>query len=419
MKRRDFDYVVITLLVGSSLYVFFTGLVADTMGLHHFGFHSQVGYFWMAMAVLHLIQTWFRVKAFVRHRFRVEPEGHSDRSSNISSPAKCSLTPVHSTPGNQTDASTAPPLPIPNQSTEYSPRTTAAKTFPKTKHPLRRNLLLAMLAIATGIGFDRFVTPSETLELGSSEQDIGLLYHKWSQPGYGETIATILNWGSQPPRYKTYPDVPQIDLPQPTFELSDANSDITTGGTMDLVTAITHRRSRRTYNTNRLLPLERLSQLLYLAQGITWEERSFRAVPSSGALYPLEIYPIVHRVEGLEPGLYHHAIQHHRLELVKPGDLRQPLVQAGLNQDFLGEAHVCFVVSGIFQRTRWKYHERTYRYVLTEVGHLGQNLYLAATALELGACCIGAFFDDPLNQLLEIDGEGEAALYLVTVGEIA
>ena len=188
---------------------------------------------------------------------------------------------------------------------------------------------------------------------------------------------------------------------------------------MDLVTAITNRRSRRTYSTDKPLPLERLSQLLYLTQGITWEERSFRAVPSSGALYPLEIYPIVHRVEGLEPGLYHHAIQHHKLELVKPGDLRQPLVQAGLNQDFLGEAHVCFVVSGIFQRTRWKYHERTYRYVLTEVGHLGQNLYLAATALGLGVCCIGAFFDDPLNQLLEIDGEEEAALYLVTVGEIA
>ncbi|MEO0986474.1 MAG: SagB/ThcOx family dehydrogenase [Cyanobacteria bacterium J06639_14] len=120
--------------------------------------------------------------------------------------------------------------------------------------------------------------------------------------------------------------------------------------------------------------------------------------------------PIVHRVEGLESGLYHHAIEHHKLELVKPGDLRQPLIKAGLNQDFLGEAQVCFVVSGIFQRTRWKYHERTYRYVLTEVGHLGQNFYLAATALGLGVCCIGAFFDDPLNQLLDIDGQEEAAL---------
>lgn len=187
---------------------------------------------------------------------------------------------------------------------------------------------------------------------------------------------------------------------------------------MDLVTAMTQRRSQRTYNPRSLLSLEQLSQILSLAQGITWKERAFRTVPSSGALYPLELYPIVHRVQGLEPGLYHHAIQHHQLELLKPGDLRQPLIRAGLNQDFLGEANVCFVVSGIFQRTRWKYHERTYRYVLMEAGHLGQNLYLAATALGLGVCGIGAFFDEPLNQLLDIDGVEEAALYLVTLGRL-
>ena len=82
----------------------------------------------------------------------------------------------------------------------------------------------------------------------------------------------------------------------------------------------------------------------------------------------------------------------------------------------MGQANVCFVISALFQRTRWKYHERTYRYVLMEAGHLGQNLYLAATALGLGACAVGAFFDDTLNQLLGLDGEQEAALYLVSVG---
>ena len=409
MKRRDLDYVVIILLMGSSLYVFFTGLIADAMGLHHFGFHSQVGYFWISLAVAHLIQTWGRVKAFVRHRLRDRP-----------------LAPRW---GGMTrftgDAIAAPqqssgPVTLPRSSTLSS--STDPSTASKGKQAGRRNLLLAILAIATGIGFDRFVTPSETIELPDVEKDLGLLYHKWSQPGYSETIDTLLNWGKQPPRYKTYPDALQIDLPPPAFSSSDANSRLISGATeptLDLATTIITRRSRRNYNTQSILPLVHLSQMLYLGQGITWENRGFRTVPSSGALYPLEIYPIVHRVEGLEPGLYHHAIQHHKLELVKSGDLRQPLIKAGLSQDFLGEANLCFVVSGIFQRTRWKYHERTYRYVLMEVGHLGQNLYLAATALGLGVCSIGAFFDDALNQLLEIDGEEEAALYLVTVGEIA
>ena len=398
MKRRDLDYVVIVLLIGSSLYVFLTGLIADTMGLHHFGFHSQAGYLWMSLAVAHLIQTWVRVKAFARNRFRV---------SKASKPASVSANPSQSS---------AAPQPVPP-----APVFPAAEANPSPwSNHRRRYMILALLAIATGIGFDRFVTPSETITASDVENDIGLLYHKWSQPGYGEAIATILNWGKQPPRYKTYPEALQIDLPDPN-NLSVAKAESAAPSlpllTLDLATAISSRRSRRNYDPSSALSLEQLSQLLYLAQGITWEDREFRAVPSSGALYPLELYPIVHRVQGLEPGLYHHRIQHHKLELVKPGNLRQPLIKAGLNQDFLGEASVCFVVSGLFQRTRWKYHERTYRYVLMEAGHLGQNLYLAATGLGLGVCGIGAFFDAPLNQLLEIDGEKEAALYLVTVGE--
>lgn len=385
MKRRDLDYVVITLLVGSSLYVFFTGLIADSMGLHHFGWHSQVGYFWMALAVTHLIQTWVRVKAFVRNRFR-ETKTPSRKRLSAGVPSAVATQSIESQ--NQRQAG------VGGQG--------------------RRNFLLAMLAIATGIGFDQLVTPgSSSTDKGldglNVQGDLGLLYHQWSQPGYSETIDTLLNWGNKPALYKTYANAQQIDLPRP---------DPLSVPLMPLATAITTRRSRRSYKTQSSLSLAQLSQLLHLAHGITWEERDFRTVPSSGALYPLEIYPIVHRVEGLEPGLYHHAVEHHRLALVTPGDLRQPLIKAGLSQDFLGEAAVCFVVSGLFQRTRWKYHERTYRYVLMEVGHLGQNLYLAATALGLGVCGIGAFFDDPLNQLLGLDGETEAAMYLVTVGEI-
>ncbi|MGJ3246944.1 MAG: SagB/ThcOx family dehydrogenase [Elainellaceae cyanobacterium] len=391
MKKRDLDYVVITLLIGSTIYVVISGAIADAMGLHHFGFHSQVGYLWVSLAVIHLIQTWARVKAFVRQRFQqfstARPKQPTPATSNLA-------------------ASVHQASPVSQQ-----PQSLPAASRPK-KDLGRRYLLLAVLAIATGIGFDRLVTPSDPTELAGNNQDLGLLYHRWSQPGYGEAIDTLLNWGQQPSRYKTYADVPIIDLPSPASMLTKAED------LVDVMTVMTHRRSRRTYNTQHALSLDQLSQLLHLAHGITWKEREFRTVPSSGALYPLELYPIIHRVEGLEPGLYHHAIQDHRLERVKSGDLRQPLVNAGLKQDFLGEANVCFVVSGIFQRTRWKYHERTYRYVLMEAGHLGQNLYLAATALGLGVCGIGAFLDDPLNQLLDLDGETEAALYLVTVGQI-
>ncbi len=58
---------------------------------------------------------------------------------------------------------------------------------------------------------------------------------------------------------------------------------------------------------------------------------------------------------------------------------------AGLGQDFLRTVAAVFVLSGYFQRTRWKYHVRHYRYVCWEAGHIAQNLnlYLVGEAAEL------------------------------------
>ncbi len=74
------------------------------------------------------------------------------------------------------------------------------------------------------------------------------------------------------------------------------------------------------------------------------------------------------------------------------------------------------VLTAVFQRLRWRYQERSYRYALIEVGHIGQNVYLAAEAAGLGACAVGAFFDNAVNGLLEVDGVAEAALMLLPVG---
>ncbi|MDH5290528.1 MAG: nitroreductase family protein, partial [Acidimicrobiia bacterium] len=85
-------------------------------------------------------------------------------------------------------------------------------------------------------------------------------------------------------------------------------------------------------------------------------------------------------------------------------------------QGFLGDAPAVLVLTGLFQRTRWKYRARYYRYVCWEAGHIAQNVYLAAEAAGLGACVVGAFVDSRLNGLLDIDGRAEAALGLIAVG---
>jgi SagB-type dehydrogenase family enzyme len=87
-------------------------------------------------------------------------------------------------------------------------------------------------------------------------------------------------------------------------------------------------------------------------------------------------------------------------------------------QEFLGQANLVLVFTAVLRRLRWKYQERSYRYALIEAGHLGQNLYLAATSMGLGACAVGAFLDDGLNAMLGIDGQEEAAVYMLAAGKV-
>jgi SagB-type dehydrogenase family enzyme len=253
------------------------------------------------------------------------------------------------------------------------------------------------------------------------------MYHEWSKPKLLSLLAAVSDWGRQPPQYKEYPSAQRISLPPPGEFLGLSTEE-----------AIQRRRSRRNYSAQ-AMTLEELSTLLYHTGGITGESwgHKLRSAPSAGALYPIEAYLLIHRVEGLEPGLYHYAVlEHalrveglepglyhyavleHALELLHAGDLRGEIVKHGLMQEFLGQANLVIVFTAIFQRLRWKYQERSYRYALIEAGHLGQNLYLAGTSMGLGACAVGAFLDEDLNALLGVDGQEEAAIYMLAAGKL-
>src|SRR6202043_3579086 len=86
-------------------------------------------------------------------------------------------------------------------------------------------------------------------------------------------------------------------------------------------------RSRRSSRDYGGLALDRsdFDALLHSACGVTgamsWSGREvkLRAYPSSGALYAVEIYPVVFRVEGLEPAVFHYRSVESVLEVVRPG----------------------------------------------------------------------------------------------------
>jgi SagB-type dehydrogenase family enzyme len=162
-----------------------------------------------------------------------------------------------------------------------------------------------------------------------------------------------------------------------------------------------------------------LSLLLWAAQGVTQSGRglSLRTAPSAGALYPVETYLVIHAVEGIDSGVYHYAVEEHALEQLKTGDFRMQTARAALDQEIAYRANVVFIWTALFERSKWKYRQRAYRYVYLDAGHIAQNVALGAVALELGSCQVAALYDEEANALLGVDGIEESPVYMTVVGK--
>lgn len=185
----------------------------------------------------------------------------------------------------------------------------------------------------------------------------------------------------------------------------------------DLWRLLRARRSSRRYGKE-LLNRQELAALLWAAQGVTLREGDLmlRTAPSAGALFPLETYVVIEKAEDLARGLYHFDVAGFALEWLSADPHGRTVAHAALEQGFLAEAGAIFLWSAVFRRTTARYGPRGLRYILLDAGHACQNLLLAAEALGLAACPVAAFYDDELNDLLVLDGEQEAVLYLAAVG---
>ncbi|MES0327318.1 MAG: SagB/ThcOx family dehydrogenase [Gammaproteobacteria bacterium] len=173
------------------------------------------------------------------------------------------------------------------------------------------------------------------------------------------------------------------------------------------------RRSVRSYQKSPL-NLAEVGQLLWSAQGIS-DAQGLRTAPSAGALYPLKLFVVVGDVNELSPGIYQYNPKDHSLLKTANGDSRKSLQKAALDQTCVGDAAIIFVFTAIYQRTTWKYGKRGVRYVHMEVGHAGQNLFLQAEGLGLGTVVVGAFDDDEVREVLNLDADVQP-LSLMPVG---
>jgi len=206
-----------------------------------------------------------------------------------------------------------------------------------------------------------------------------------------------------PPLPTTTPET-SIKLPEPNYKSETS-----------LEEALLQRRSVREY-TDTPLTISEVSQLLWSAQGIT-AEWGGRTAPSAGALYPLEVYLVAGNVGNLTSGVYKYQPEGHELTKIKDGDIRAELSQAALNQHSVEDGAINIVIAAVYERTTKKYGDRGVRYVHMEAGHAAQNIYLQATALNLGTVTVGAFDDEQVKQIIGMPVT-EVPLYIIPVGKL-
>lgn len=218
-------------------------------------------------------------------------------------------------------------------------------------------------------------------------------------------------------------------LPQPPLELPYTGDrpliDLPRGATLDLGNqalrqVIDQRRSLRRYALEPL-SLDELSFLLWSTQGVrevTRRPATLRTVPSAGARHTFETYLLVNHVSGLQPGLYRYlAVENQLAEVELSTEINHQVTDACSQQQQIQTSAVTFIWDAVVARMRWRYGERGYRYLFLDAGHICQNLYLAAEAIDCGVCAIGAFDDHKLNQLLGLDGKEQFVVYLGSVGK--
>lgn len=204
--------------------------------------------------------------------------------------------------------------------------------------------------------------------------------------------------------FKGYSRFEEIVLPKPRLFLKNS-----------LREALERRISEKKFSIMPV-PINKISTLLYYSSGLkdrNSNKAANRFYPSGGARYPLETYFIALNSQ-LPRGLYHYYLKSHSLEKLLILDNFDS--DYYFNQEWIRKSSCIIIITAVFKRTTMKYADRGYRHILTETGHLGQNIYLVSTALDLKCCAIGGYIDNKINKLLDIDGIDESVIYVIAIG---
>ncbi len=267
-----------------------------------------------------------------------------------------------------------------------------------------------------------------------SQRDAALREVKWWQP------AAVMHWMSRwqgrdsvsalyaaglqnaeglrrqlgpPPVAVQRLDGPRTPLPRPPGSAFD--------------TLLQGRSTCRNFDPGRALTLACFAQVMqrtFAATG-TYQSASDsvflkKNAPSAGGLHPTEVYVLVQRVSGLEPGLYHYDPQQHDLTRLPdpPGSGSDWARTITAGQHWFADAPVLLILAPRYARSFWKYrdHPKAYRAITLDVGHLSQLLLLCATEQGLGAFVTAAINEQDIEQALGMDAMQQSPLAVCGFG---
>lgn len=210
----------------------------------------------------------------------------------------------------------------------------------------------------------------------------------------------------------------KTDLSKPKVTLPEANTI-----PVDFWDTLYSRRTCRQFSA-KAISKQDLSSFLTAVAGMTryynesvLDRRVIKTSPSGGARHPIELYAIVQSVRSVPAGIYHFEVETNLLRLINKPVERAKVVKLFSGQHWVGDAPVSFILTGVLNRSMWKYdHSRAYKVLMLDAGHVGQTFHLVATALGFGVFTTAALQDKLIEKQLKIDGIREIVLYGGCIG---
>ena len=252
---------------------------------------------------------------------------------------------------------------------------------------------------------------------------VDLLFHARTRlgrrtDGYGGTY-----------RFKDrFEDVPAIrEQPAESLALPKPDLDALAESDPSLTTVLESRQSVRVHDDENPIDAARLGELLYRTSRVKHvvdnpEHGKFalKPYPGGGALYELDVYPLVRLCEGVPAGLHRYdPVGHALVPLSEPSGYTEGLIQhARVAALMETPPQVLLVIAARFGRVSWKYEGMCYALSLKHVGVLYQTLYLAATAMGLAPCGLGGGDSDLFARAAGTDYEAETSVGEFILGSL-